>query len=216
MNRAIDTIVFDLDGTLLDTLPDLVVLTNAALAEQGFPTRTPEEINSFVGKGVRHLVVQAVPENTPEEVIDVVMVRWKELLPELGINLTEPYPLVLETLAALKSKGIKLGVLSNKFDKGVQEAVGIFLPNIFDVVYGETPEIPCKPNPIGLQRVIKELGSTAEKTAYVGDSAGDMIVATRTGALSVGVSWGYHSAEELQDAGADMVIESMKDLLLVV
>ena len=114
-----DTFVFDVDGTLLDTLPDLVVLTNAVLRECGFPERTSAEVLSYVGNGVKALMYQAVPEGTPQDVADACLARWKENYGTYPNDLTKPYPGIPALLAELRRRGCKLGVLSNKFDAGV-------------------------------------------------------------------------------------------------
>ena len=208
-----DTFVFDLDGTLLDTLPDLVVLTNAALNEQGFPSRTADEIHSFVGNGARALMYQAVPADASPAQAEAAMRRWMELYPVIGNKLTKPYPHMEETLAALAQRGIGLGVLSNKFDQGVHDVIDAYLPGLFPVQYGECDEIPRKPDPTGLLRCIDELGSAPARTAYVGDSPGDVLVSRNAGAFAIGVSWGYHHADALRKAGADVVIEDARELL---
>ena len=208
-----DTFIFDLDGTLLDTLPDLVVLTNAALAEQGFPSRTTDEIHSFVGNGTRALIYQAVPETATPEQTEETMRRWKELYPTLGNKLTKAYPYLPETIKALKDGGIRLGVLSNKFDQGVKDVINEFLPGLFEVMHGECDDIPRKPDPTGLLRTIRELESTPERTVYVGDSPGDVRVARNAGTFAIGVAWGYHDAQDLRDAKADVVIEGTRELL---
>lgn len=211
-----DTLVFDLDGTLLDTLPDLVVLTNAALNEQGFPSRTTDEIHSFVGNGARALMYQAVPADATPEQAEAAMRRWMELYPVVGNKLTKPYPHMEETLAELSRRGVGLGVLSNKFDQGVHDVIDAYLPNLFAVQYGERADIPRKPNPTGLLRSIAELGSVPDRTAYVGDSPGDVAVSRNAGTFAVGVAWGYHHADALREAGADLVIEDARELLQLV
>ena len=205
-----DTFVFDLDGTLLDTLPDLVVLTNAVLRECGFPERTSAEVLSYVGNGVKALMYQAVPQDADEEAVEAAMRRWKELYPQYGYRLTKAYEGIPETVAELKRRGARLGVLSNKFDAGVQEVVGAYLPGLFAVAHGE---IPRKPDPTGLLRTIEELGSAPERTVYVGDSTGDVAVARNAGTYAVGVTWGYHEAERLRAAAADLVIDDPRALL---
>ena len=132
-----DTFVFDVDGTLLDTLDDLVVLTNDALAEFNLPPRTREEINSYVGNGVKALMYQAVPEGTPQDVADACLARWKENYGTYPNNLTKPYPGIPALLAELRRRGCKLGVLSNKFDGGVQFIMNKCLPDAVDVQHGE-------------------------------------------------------------------------------
>ena len=210
---AFDTFVFDLDGTLLDTLPDLVVITNQALGELGFPPRSHDEILSYVGNGVRALMCQAVPEGTSSEQTDAAMEHWKALFPGYGNDLTKPYPHMRETLTELSARGARMGVLSNKFDAGVQQVMNQFMPGVFAVMHGECDGIPRKPDPAGLLRTIEELGSTPARTAYVGDSPGDVKVAQNAGAFAIGVSWGYHHADELRAAQANVVIDSPEELL---
>jgi phosphoglycolate phosphatase len=208
-----DTFIFDLDGTLLDTLPDLVELTNAALNEQGFPSRTTDEIHSFVGNGARALMYQAVPADATTEQAEAAMRRWMELYPVIGNKLTKPYPHIEEALAELAARGINLGVLSNKFDQGVHDVIDAYLPGMFHVKHGECADIPRKPDPTGLLRSIAELGSTPDRTAYVGDSPGDVAVSRNAGTFAIGVAWGYHHADDLRAAGADVVLEDARELL---
>ncbi len=208
-----DTFVFDLDGTLLDTLPDLVELTNTALRESGFPERTAAEIRSFVGNGARALMRQAVPQDVGEQAADAAMERWMGLFPTVGNNLAEIYPGIEETLRELKARGMNLGVLSNKFEEGVKEVIRTHLPNTFSVTHGECDEIPRKPNPAGLLRTIRELGSSPARTAYIGDSTGDIAVSRNAGVFSVAVTWGYHDVDRLLEAQPDMLIDHPSKLL---
>ena len=210
-----DTFIFDLDGTLLDTLPDLVVITNMALRESGYPERSKAEILSYVGNGVKALMCQAVPENTAPEAIETALERWKSLFPLYDNNLTRPYPHIEEVLAELRARGCKLAVLSNKFDAGVHLVIGKYLPHRFDVEHGECDAIPRKPDPTGLLHTISELGSTPERTVYIGDSPGDVRTARKAGTYAVGVSWGYHHVEDFAAEGAepDLMINSPLELL---
>ena len=212
-HATFDTFVFALDGTLLDTLPDLVVVTNQALAELGFPPRSTDEIHSFVGNGVRALMYQAVPENTPDTQAEEALAHWKALFPTYKNDLTKPYPGMPEALARLGERGVRLGVLSNKFDAGVQQVMNQFMPGVFSVMHGECEDIPRKPDPTGLLRTIGELGSKPARTAYVGDSPGDVRTARNAGTFSIGVAWGYHHADELREAGADAIVATPEDLL---
>ena len=210
---AFDAYIFDLDGTLLDTLPDLVSLTNAVLEEQGFPAHTTEEIASYVGSGGRMLLKRAVPEGTPDEVVDALFARWKEWYPEKGHALTKPYDGMPQALDALKVRGAKLGVLSNKFDAATRAVIGKHFPGVFDLVRGESPLTPRKPDPAGLLAMIADLGTTPDRCAYVGDSGSDMTVAVRAKAFPLGVTWGYRSAEELTSCGAALLIAQPAELL---
>ena len=152
-----DTFVFDVDGTLLDTLDDLVVLTNDALAEFNLPPRTREEVNSYVGNGVKALMYQAVPEGTPQDVADACLARWKENYGTYPNDLTKPYPGIPALLAELRRRGCQLGVLSNKFDGGVQFIMNKCLPDAVDVQHGEggPQNFPRKPDPTGLLTTIE-------------------------------------------------------------
>ena len=198
-----DTFIFDLDGTLLDTLDDLMVLTNDVLAEAGMPPHTREEINSYVGNGGLALIRQAVPAGTPEAVVDEVHERWKAAYDRYPNDLTKPYPGVEALLAELRRRGCKLGILSNKFDGGVQFIVNKCLPGAVDAAHGEggVRNFPRKPAPEGLLATIAELGSVPERTAYVGDSPGDIHVARNAGCYAVGVTWGYHDPADFAAEG---------------
>lgn len=208
-----DTFVFDLDGTLLDTMPDLIVVTNETLKHFGYPTHTDEEILSYVGDGAQRLIYRAMPEGTPEATCAEALTYWKKLYPQTGHKHTRNYPHMPETLAELKARGCKLAVLSNKYEGGVKDVIPRFLPHIFDVLHGECDEIPRKPDPTGLLRTIHELGSTPERTAYVGDSAGDIRVAQNAGTFAIGVDWGYNPANTLQSAGANAILSDATELL---
>ena len=210
---AFDAYIFDLDGTLLNTLPDLVNLTNKVLRERDMPERTTEEINSFVGSGARVLLQKAAPPDTPDEAIDSILARWKELYPKYGHQFTLPYDGIPGTLAELKARGAKLGVLSNKFDAAVASVIGEHFPGVFDSARGECPEIPRKPDPAGLRWMMARFEVAPEQVAYVGDSGGDMTVARSAGAYPVGVAWGYRSADELRERGARVLINSPRELL---
>lgn len=203
-----DAYIFDLDGTLLDTLPDLVNLTNTVLAERGLPQHTRDEINGYVGAGARVLLQRATPPGTPDAEIDALLARWQALYPQLGHQFTRPYPGIPEALARLAAQGARLAVLSNKFDAAVADVIARHFPGTFDLARGECAEIPRKPDPRGLQHMMAQLGVAPERTAYVGDSGTDMQVALAAGAAPIGVSWGYRPRAELQAAGAERIIDT--------
>lgn len=203
LRSSFDTFIFDLDGTLLDTLDDLVVLTNDVLEEAGLPPRTRQQINSYVGNGALALIRQAVPAGTSDDVADQVHRRWVEAYDTYPNDLTHPYEGVQAMLATLRAHGCKLGILSNKFDGGVQFIVKKCLDGTVDAVHGEGGPLnfPRKPDPTGLLATIEELGSTPERTVYVGDSPGDIHVARNAGCYAVGVSWGYHDPADFAAEG---------------
>lgn len=209
---ALDAMVFDLDGTIIDTMDDLVELTNHVLREFDMPEHTKPEIQSYVGNGALALMYQAVPEGTPMDVTETALARWKELNPQFT-QLSAPYPGIPETLEQLREGGVHLAVLSNKFDRGVEIMVGAKLPDQFEIARGERPDTPRKPDPTGLLRIFAELNADPAKSAYVGDSPGDILVAKNAGCLAIGVDWGYRLPEEMLAAGADVIISSADQLL---
>ena len=200
-------VVFDMDGTLLNTLPDLTALTNAVLSDLGYPTHTEEAIRGFIGDGVRALMMRAMPDSASDDEKEAALAEWKSRYQEFGRRKTVPYPNIIEMLEGLKSKGVKLGVLSNKFDAAVKDLAGFYFPVTFDVAKGESPTCPRKPDPTGLLASIQEIGLNPSQVAYIGDSAGDMKTAKAAGAMAIGVSWGYQTVDRLVSAGADMVID---------
>ena len=205
--------VFDLDGTLLDTLADLAVLTNRALERNGFPPHSEQKILSFVGNGLRPLIQRALPEGADSSAVDKVMRAWQEEYLICGTDLSKPYPGIPELLADLKARGKKLAVLSNKFDKGVQDIIPKHFPGVFDAMHGECAEIPRKPDPTGLLFTAQELGVSPEDIVYVGDSGTDMLTGRRVGAFTVGVTWGYCLEAELRDTGAQAVVRHPSEIL---
>ncbi|MCI9129810.1 MAG: HAD family hydrolase [Eggerthellaceae bacterium] len=209
-----DTFIFDLDGTLLDTVPDLALLTNHVLREVGCPERTQEEILSFVGAGVRRLIYLALPENTPEDVQERAMEIWNQHFHEYYHN-THPYPGVIKLLDGLRERGCGIGVVSNKLQAGVDQILSICLPGKVDVMYGESPMIPRKPDPTGLKQAMNMLKTAPADTVYVGDSPGDIKAANNAGVFAVAALWGYHKKEDFaaEDACPDAFATSPSELL---
>ena len=210
---AYDAYIFDLDGTLLNTLPDLARLTNMVLEERNWPQRTVEEVLSFVGHGGRYLLSRAIPAGTPDELLDEVFARWRELYPTYGHAMTKPYEGIPEVLDALKERGAKLAVLSNKFDAAVGQVIAEHFPGVFDIARGECDEIPRKPDPAGLRMVMRQLGVAPERVAYVGDSVTDVRTALNAGVFCVTVTWGYGETSALKAEGAQVLIDNPFALL---
>ena len=208
-----DCFVFDLDGTLLNTLADLADSTNDVLRQCGYPEHTQEEIRGFVGHGAERLIFQAVPKSATAEEAEAVLEMWKRHYPEQGYPKTKPYDGIVEALQALKERGAALGVLSNKFDGAAKSNIERFLPGLFDAVHGERVGVPRKPNPRALLMMVDELERAPERTVYVGDSPVDMEVANNAGTFALGVAWGFNDVEALRCAGADAVVASPADLL---
>lgn len=212
MDRRFDAFVFDLDGTLLDTLPDLMDVTNETLAHFGYPLHTEAEILHMVGNGLRSLISQAVPDGLDEGRVSEAVAHWKAVYDERGSVKTAPYEGMLETLFDLRKRGYKTAVLSNKYNGGVQEVVRNYLDGLMDYALGEGP-VPRKPDPTGLLQVAKVLEVEPLRIAYIGDSSVDMQAARNAGAFALGATWGYQSTETLVANGADALIAHPKDLL---
>lgn len=213
--KRFGTFVFDLDGTLLNTLPDLVVLTNNVLRELGYPERSSEEILGFVGNGVKALIVQAVPGSASDAEAARAYELWLQRYETYPNDLTHPYDGIVALLEELHARGCRTGVMSNKFEGGVHQILDLCLPGLVDVAHGESDVIPRKPDPTGILRTIEELGSTPADTVYVGDSSGDVKAGKSAGAFTVAVTWGYSTEEMLRalEVAPDLIIDSPADLL---
>ena len=207
--------LFDLDGTLLDTLEDLADSMNAALRQLGFPPHPLEPYKYFVGDGVVNLVARALPEGHRDETTVARAVElMRSIYGEHWADKTRPYPGVPELLDALVERGVKMAVLSNKPNDSTQLCVAKLLPNWrFDAVIGQSKTIPPKPDPSGVREIVARLGVPVEQFLYLGDTNTDMQTANAAGMFPVGALWGFRPAEELREAGARVLIERPGDLL---
>ncbi|PKL17169.1 MAG: HAD family hydrolase [Spirochaetae bacterium HGW-Spirochaetae-5] len=208
-------VVFDLDGTLLDTIDDLGNSMNTVLASMGYPIHTIPEYKYFIGKGLRNLVTSVLPaeardDKTIEHCLDKMFQeyggRWGEM--------TLPYPGISELLDELTSRGIRLAILSNKAHLITMKVFDKYLSRwTFDAVFGERPGIPRKPDPTAALEIIEMLQIPAEQIVYLGDSGSDMETANSAGMYAVGALWGFRNAEELMEHGAKLMIQSPEELL---
>ncbi len=212
MKPQIDAFVFDMDGTLLDTLPDLVDVTNTTMAHFGYPTHTQEEILAMVGNGLHSLISQAMPPGIDPSVADKCIAHWKALYDKQGNKKTRVYPGLTEALDTLKARGKKLAVFSNKYDGGTKLMTRRYFADQMDFALGEGP-VPRKPDPKGLFLVSRELNVPIQRVAFVGDSCTDVLTAQRAGAFSIAVSWGYQTRERIEAANPDTIIDTPCDLL---
>lgn len=210
-----NTVIFDLDGTLLDTLWDLTDATNYALKECGYPERSYDEIRRFVGNGVEMLIRRAVPQDTSEDRIQEVLAIFKIFYMHNSKNSTKPYDGIIELLESLKKKGFKIGVVSNKFDKAVKKLCNDYFFGLIDIATGESCNVPKKPSPIGVLKTIEELGATPDKSVMIGDSETDIQTAKNAGIVSIGVLWGFRDEKTLVEAGADELVDSPERLEMI-
>ncbi len=208
----IKTVIFDLDGTLLNTLEDLKEATNFALSKYNYPTRTLEEVRCFVGNGVRKLIERAVPENCQnvEECLSVFKKNYSEIM----YNHTAPYDGILKILSNLKSDGIKIGVVSNKFDSAVKELCKKYFADLIDIAIGQADDVPKKPAPDGVFKAMRELGADKSSTVYVGDSDVDVATAKNANLPCIGVTWGFRDREYLK--GANFIIDNPNDINVII
>jgi phosphoglycolate phosphatase len=208
-------VVFDLDGTLLDTLTDIVNSANSALARYGFPPRGADEYRYFVGEGVTMLISRALPaEKRNDSIISDCVEAFRESY-SLNWNVnTKPYDGIMELLDELTARRVKMAILSNKPDDFTKRCVRELLPDKrFEMVLGYREEIPMKPDPAGAAKIAEALGIASSQFLYLGDSGIDMQTATRAGMFPVGAVWGFRSPEELMTYGAQAVIEWPMQLL---
>lgn len=208
-------VIFDLDGTLLNTLGDLRAATNHALEVRGLPPHSMEEIRQFIGNGIRLLICRAMPEGTPEAEIDAALDDFKAYYAAHIHDRTVPYDGIPQLLTALRKRGIKVAVLSNKIDSASQQLIEYFFPGKTDVVFGEHVGVPRKPDPTSCRIVMQQLGVQPEQVLYVGDSGTDMQTAKNAGLYAVGVTWGFRSKEVLLEYGADVLVHRPEQILQI-
>lgn len=207
---ATDLVVFDLDGTLLDTIGDLAVACNAALALRGFPQHTYAQYRQMVGNGVMRLVERALPGHMRDaQTVTTVRADFvKYYLAHIDTH-TRPYEGVDDLLAELVRRGVRLAVASNKFHIATEGLVRRFFGQIpFVAVFGQREGVPLKPDPAVVNEILALTGVPRERVLYVGDSGVDMQTATAAGVRSVGVTWGFRDRAELSAAGARHTIDT--------
>ena len=201
-------VLFDLDGTLLDTLEDLADAVNYALQVHGYPARTLPEIRRFIGNGAASLIAQSVPEGVDSK---PVLETFRPYYQAHSLDKTAPYPGILEALAKIRET-YPVAIVSNKPDPAVKTLCAQFFPGVFAL--GETPDCPRKPAPDMLHKAMGILG--IDRFVYVGDSDGDVVTAHNAGAKCISVLWGFRDEEELRAAGADALCRQVADLRTII
>ena len=209
-----DTVIFDLDGTLLNTLEDLKNSVNYALAECGYPERSVDEIRHFVGNGVMKLMKRALPQNVSDEEFDKAFTMFKEYYDVHCNDLTGPYDGIMELVRELKGRGIRMGIASNKVKSAVDKLNDIYFDGLIDEAAGVVDGvITPKPAPDMVEDVLKRLNADRDHTLYVGDSQVDVATAKASGLDMVAVLWGFRDRKELTEAGATEFITEPMDLM---
>ena len=190
-------LIFDLDGTLLNTLEDLATAADFALSRAGFPTRSREEVRHFIGNGVARLIQRAVPEGTPDAACQAVLSDYRRYYSSHVNVHTHPYPGIPELLVALRQAGMRIAVNSNKPDAATQALCQAHFPGLIDLAQGEREGIPKKPDPAGAIGLMQALDAVPEQTLYIGDGETDLMTAMNAGMDGAWVSWGYRDRSEL-------------------
>ena len=210
--------IFDLDGTLLNTIGDLAVACNHMLRLRNLAEHTYEEYCHFVGNGITRLVERALPEELrTEEYIATARRDFIEFYVEHIDCHTTPYEGIEEMLATLSAAGIRLAVASNKFNAGTRKLIGRFFGNIpFAAIYGNRDNVPLKPAPDVLNEIIEECQTTATECFMIGDSGVDMDCAKRAGICSIGVTWGFRCREELVQHCAEHIVDTPQDVVRLI
>ena len=209
-----DTYIFDLDGTLLDTLQDLAASCNYALRTNGMPERTVDEVRRFVGNGVKKLMERAVPDGIDNPCFDVVYQTFRTHYLAHGLDTTCPYPGIPDMLRRLKTDGKNIAVVSNKFDAATKELCHYFFSDSIEVAIGEREGVRRKPFPDTVNEALRELGVGRENAVYVGDSDVDVMTAKNSGLPCISVLWGFRDRDFLLAHGALSFINTPEELFL--
>lgn len=206
-------VIFDLDGTLLDTLDDLADSVNYVLKKREFPERTKDEVRSFVGNGIHKLIERSVPENTADDIVEEVFEEFVPYYRTHCMEKTKPYDGIVELLHSLKLSGIRIAVVSNKADDAVHTLCNVCFANLFDEIVGERSGIARKPAPDSVNEVLRRLVLEPSQAVYIGDSDVDVETAKNAGMKCIAVDWGFRDRECLEAAGATEIVSGTTELL---
>ena len=209
----INTVIFDMDGTVLNTIDDLTTSVNYAMEKFGFPQRTVDDYRRAVGNGIRRAIELTVPEGTSQEVIDKMVPVYKEHYDKHCLDKTRPYDGIIELMKQLKKHGYKMAIVSNKIDSAVKELNQMFFAEAIEVAIGEKPGVNRKPAPDMVTEALKELGSTADEAIYIGDSEVDLATANNSKLPCISVLWGFRDKDYLKEIGADVFADKPSDVL---
>ncbi len=205
--------LFDMDGTVLNTLDDIADAANAVLAANGMPVRAQDEVRRFVGNGIRKLIERAVPAGTDEATIVKVLGDFKTYYGAHCTDKTASYAGIPEMLAALRASGVRTAVVSNKANFAVQALAKQYFGDLFDMALGEdVAKRPAKPAPDMVYHVLETLGASPADAVYIGDSDVDVLTARNAGLSCIAVTWGFRDRECLKNAGATAFADSAKEL----
>ena len=212
-SAPITTIVFDMDGTVLNTLEDLTASMNYVLERFGMPGHTLEEYRLFFGNGAKEALRLSLPEGTSPDILDDMMPVFKEHYDAHCLDKTGPYDGIIDLMKELKKRGYKMAIVSNKIDSAVKELHQRFFADLVDVALGEKPGINRKPAPDMVEAALEELGSTKEESVYIGDSEVDFLTAKNSGLPCISVLWGFRDKDYLIEQGAYCFADIPSDII---
>lgn len=209
--------VFDMDGTICDTIDDLADAVNFALTTLGYPTHTTQEYKYMVGNGIPNLVFRALPEDKKDDgiharALSLMLGFYKEHF----VDKTCAYGGICELLVALKQKGIHIAVCTNKAQDMAQQVAEKLFPGIFELVVGKADDRPLKPDPFSVNMIMEHYGADISETVFIGDSGVDMQTAVNSKAIAIGVLWGFRDEKELKENGAQHIAETPNDILTII
>ena len=210
-----NTLIFDLDGTLLDSLDDLADSVNHALKKLNYPLRSKEEICSFVGNGIEKLIELSVPDKTSYDKFAECLFLFKIHYSKNLKNKTKPYDGIMELLKYLKENEYKMAIVSNKFQDGVTELRDYYFSEYIQIAIGKSSERRKKPYPDTVLKAIDDLNSSKDKCLYIGDSEVDFKTARNANVDFAGVTWGFRGKKVLEDLGSDYIINTPNDLISI-
>lgn len=205
--------IFDLDGTLVDSLADLAEASNFALRKLGFPTHPTEAFKLFVGNGVYKQLERCLPQaqRGPETLAKVYEI-YSEYYARHSEDNTRPFPGMTETIAKIRAGGVSTAVLTNKPHRLAAPMVASLFPGLFDLALGQREGVPIKPDPAAVEEIIAHFGVRKSDCCYIGDSNVDMKTGQAAGLFTIGVTWGFRTKEELESAGANIILHKVEDL----
>lgn len=209
-------VIFDLDGTLLNTIDDLADAGNHVCAAHGWPTHTVEEYKRMVGNGIPKLVSRFAPAGLGETELAAALAEFSAYYGQHKEDKTAPYEGVPQAVSTVKRNNLTVAVLSNKAHDLAGPVVEHYYPGVFAAVQGALPGVPAKPDPTLLRRLMEQLEAAPETTLFVGDSDVDILTGKNGGLATCGVLWGFRSRQELEQAGADYIIEAPEQLVKLI
>ncbi len=212
--KNIKAIIFDLDGTLVNSLEDIADSANQAITQRGAPSHAVEAYRYFVGDGLAMLMKRAMPDGSSQSALQESIEAFRSIYNNRWSNKTRPYSGIVDMLERIQQSGVNMAVLSNKPDNFTQKCVNLFFPKInFNAVAGKKDDTPSKPDPLSTLKMLAILKVDPAQSVFVGDSSVDIETGIRAGMHTIGVDWGFRTKTELEEAGADLVIGSPQELI---